>query len=137
FTGDRGPPGFSLRWCFRHQLRFRQRTCSGRRARARRPERLAEHARLAAHAVWPVIAVAVRVLRQVLLVLILREVELAGRGIRQQRDLRGDGAKTALGEGRLPRLDGLLRLGELLSVQGIDCTAVLRADVIALPVALG
>src|SRR5512139_153235 len=78
-----------------------------------------------------VAAVAVGVLRQVLLVVVLGEVERAGR-----HDLGGDVAVAALPqprrEGR-PRLLGGLSLGVR---RDVDRRAVLRADVVALAEAL-
>src|SRR5262249_21116772 len=79
----------------------------------------------------PQTAVAVRVLREVLLVVRLRVVERAGLG-----DLGRDLAVARAGELRLERLARRLRGGALRVRGRVDRRAVLRADVVALAHAL-
>src|SRR5690349_12160531 len=77
-------------------------------------------------------AVAGRVLGQVLLVIVLGVVELAGRD-----DLGGDRAIALGGEGLLVGRPGGLRRRGLGGVRRIDARAVLGADIVALAHALG
>src|SRR5689334_478108 len=85
----------------------------------------------AAHAGAAEAAVTARVLRQVLLVVVLGEVEL-----RRRPDLRGDLAVARRGEPLLEHVPRLLRGGALRVRVRVDAGAVLRADVVPLPHAL-
>src|SRR6185436_11873006 len=76
-------------------------------------------------------AVAVRVLREVLLVVVLREVEL-----RRGQDLGGDGAVARLRERALVLVARALRGGALLLAEIVDAGSILRPDVVPLPHAL-
>src|SRR4051812_19201031 len=77
-------------------------------------------------------AVAVRDLVQVLLVVVLGEVERSRR-----EHLGGDLVEAALGQPRAERLAGAGRRLELRVGRRVDRRPVLRADVVALPEALG
>src|SRR5690349_3972437 len=76
-------------------------------------------------------AIAGRILRQILLMIVLGEIERTGGG-----DLGGDGAEP-LGRQRLliGRLRSIGRLA-LRIVRGVDRAAILRADIVALTHAL-
>src|SRR5882724_11592022 len=86
----------------------------------------------AGHAGSTEAAVSAWVLRQVLLVVVLRVVEGRLRG-----DLGRDRAVTGLAERGLERLARLLRGLTLRRRRGVDRAAVLRADVVPLAHALG
>src|SRR3954451_19052473 len=77
-------------------------------------------------------AIAGRIFREILLVIVLGEIELACR-----RDLGGNRAQTP--PGRRLLIGGLRGVGgfTLHIVEGVDRRAILRADVVALSHALG
>src|SRR5580704_1891991 len=86
----------------------------------------------AADASAPQAAVTHGILREVLLVIVLGEIELRG-----VEDLRGDGIEATLFQlSRVHRL-GLLRGFALRRRKHIDAGAILRARIISLPHALG
>src|SRR5438270_12829923 len=91
-----------------------------------------DHAGRAGDARAPEAAVAVGVLRKVALVVVLGEVELAGR-----HDLGGDAAVPGAAQRLLVALARLLCRPPLLVGPGEDRRAVLGADVVALPPAMG
>src|SRR3989475_110795 len=76
-------------------------------------------------------AVAVGILREILLVVLLRVVEL-----RRGQNLRRDRTVAHSGEPLLIRITRSLRRAFLILVVVVDAGAVLRADVVALPHAL-
>src|SRR5580704_19285645 len=77
-------------------------------------------------------AIAERVFRQVLLVVVLSKVEL-----RRLADLSGDGAVAGALQARLEAFARGLGSTELLGRIGVDRRAVLGADIVALTHALG
>lgn len=81
-------------------------------------------------------AVAVRILKQVLLMLILSPVVLPCRGLREWLNLRGDGPQASVGKLRRVGIGDLLCPARLLGRRRVDRGTVLRADIITLAVAL-
>src|SRR3954453_2068609 len=76
-------------------------------------------------------AVTIRILRQVLLVIVLGEIEIGRR-----QDLGGDQTVTRLRQRLLELLLRMLRRLALLFVEEVDPRSILRADVVPLPHAL-